>query len=138
MDHNSVHEGLFGKGDGDRFQKGSHDGMDLSQIINTALSVIQSMRSSPDDEVRPTSTPSPHKAGKCKGPNEQYSHCDGHCDLMCDGSDKMKGLSCSSELTNVCIPGCNCKRGFARNSQGECVKFMNCKQDSVIVMTQKK
>lgn len=44
---------------------------------------------------------------------------------MCDGTDKFPNITCD---TNICIPGCSCKPGYARNIEDECIKFTECKE----------
>ncbi|XP_077290871.1 zonadhesin-like [Arctopsyche grandis] len=56
---------------------------------------------------------------KCYGANEEYSHCRGHCDTHCnDLPDKI--------CHTACIPGCICKKGYARDSRGHCIPIKNC------------
>ncbi|XP_026480479.1 allergen Api m 6-like [Ctenocephalides felis] len=63
-----------------------------------------------------------HHPVECVEPNEIYQHCEGHCDQMCDGSNKY-GISCNSDS---CISGCNCKPGYARNAENVCVQITKC------------
>ncbi|XP_026480155.1 uncharacterized protein LOC113386600 [Ctenocephalides felis] len=75
-----------------------------------------------------------HHPVYCVGPHEVYQHCDAHCDQMCDGSNKM-GLSCDYR---ICLAGCNCKPGYARNDQDKCIRITECKRPPIKEKSRKK
>ncbi|XP_026478301.1 uncharacterized protein LOC113384756 [Ctenocephalides felis] len=66
-----------------------------------------------------------HHLAKCLGAFEVYSHCLGHCDRTCDGSDRMP-TPCSAD---ICIAGCNCISGYSRDEDGQCIETSKCKKN---------
>ena len=51
--------------------------------------------------------------------NEVFSRCYGHCGLNCGDPDP-KGC------TKVCMAGCICRTGFARDANGRCIPKNKC------------
>lgn len=57
---------------------------------------------------------------KCYGQNEEWDWC-GCSDFTCE-NPRTKTKVCIS-----CVPGCYCKEGFARYSNGECIDIGLCR-----------
>ena len=53
--------------------------------------------------------------------NEVWSGCNGHCGPQC-------GDPVPKFCTTVCIPGCICRKGFAKDASGNCIPKDRCPQ----------
>jgi hypothetical protein len=74
-------------------------------------------------------------AKKCSKPNEIYDFCSANCQTTCeDLTDLAKsntsepGAIHSCSASPLCVPGCICDNGFARDFEGKCVKADKCKE----------
>ena len=54
------------------------------------------------------------------GENEIFDGCTSHCTRKCNDPHR------PSPCADICIPGCTCAEGFAKNREGKCVKFAEC------------
>ncbi|PAV87781.1 hypothetical protein WR25_26948 [Diploscapter pachys] len=60
------------------------------------------------------------KPKPCKKANEVWSKCHTACEPTCEVPEP-------PFCTENCLATCQCKKGYVRNKQGECVTLANCK-----------
>ncbi|XP_063993885.1 tenascin-like [Diachasmimorpha longicaudata] len=97
----------------------------LQCLINVCECDRGFVRNSEGQCVRPDQCPSSGQPGQCTrrctgGPNDECTFCGSACPPTCDRSSTML---CTPECrVNVC----QCRRGYLRNSEGQCVRPDQC------------
>ena len=63
---------------------------------------------------------------RCSGENEEFSDCDSYCQNKCENGVGL--LFCP----RVCIAGCKCMDGYARDDRDECIPLSECGNTPVV------
>ncbi|XP_011877225.1 PREDICTED: inducible metalloproteinase inhibitor protein-like [Vollenhovia emeryi] len=60
------------------------------------------------------------------GEHEEYSECSGDpsCRKTCENADRWRTTACAG--TKICIRGCVCEDGYARDDRDVCVRETDC------------
>jgi len=69
--------------------------------------------------ILPTECPSAIDNTTCTEPNTEYTTCGSPCEKTC--RKRRPGI-----CLTYCVEGCQCKRGYIRNDNGDCVLPIEC------------